>query len=79
MSILVWRSAALEFQGPHQFRRRREALSEYQDVRPTCVDHISMVYVEMLSVSIKMCDQSGWIPERGCVTGIDLSVRSMSG
>ena len=75
----MWRSAALEFQGPHQYGVLWDALSEYPDVQPGCVDHISMVYVEMLSVSIKMCGQSGWVPERGCVTGIDLSVRSMSG
>ncbi len=44
MTILMWRSAALEFQGPHQFGVRWDALSEYPDVQPGCVGHISMAY-----------------------------------
>ena len=49
VSILMWRSAALEFQGPHQYGVLWDALSDYPDVQPGCVDHISMATMDALS------------------------------
>ena len=37
VSILMWRSASLEFQGPHPVWRTMDALSEYPDVAIGCV------------------------------------------
>ena len=55
-----------------------DALSEYPEVQPGCGPHQYGV-LWMLSVSILWCCPAVWVPERGGVSGMDLSVRSVSG